>query len=264
MKTALYVICPLAIAALWALAASVDAVPAILLPSPAAVAGAFVELAKSGALLTHTLASGARAIAGFALAGATGIALGLWFSRAPRAERASHVVLECLRVTPPLAMIPLLILWFGIGEAPKIAIVFLSGFFPIYLNTLTAFRSVDGKLLEVGASLDFSREEMFRLIMLPAAMPGILTGLRLGFGYSWRALVGAELIAASSGLGYLINESGEYLKTDCVFAGIITIAVLGIVADWFLAKILHAAMPSLKLPRTMPTPMLSRVDVKDR
>ena len=135
-------------------------------------------------------------------------------------------------------MIPLLIKSLGINESPKIAIVFLSGFFPIYLNTLTAFKNVDRKLLEVGASLDFSSSEVFRLIMLPAAMPGILTGLRLGFGYSWRALVGAELIAASSGLGYLINESGEHLKTDCVFVGIITIALLGIAADQALAAAL--------------------------
>ena len=91
-------------------------------------------------------------------------------------------------------------------------------------------------------------------------MPDILTGLRLGFGYSWRALVGAELIAASSGLGYLINESGEYLKTDCVFAGIITIAVLGIAADWALSHLLGLLTPSDRRPRPMPTPMLTPLD----
>ncbi len=260
VKNALYAISPLVLLALWTAVTASDAVPAILLPSPAAVAAAFAALLQSGDLAAHVLASGGRALTGFALAGVSGVALGLWFSRAPRAEQGAHVLLECLRVTPPLAMIPLLILWLGIGEAPKIAIVFLSGFFPIYLNTLTAFRSVDPRLLEVGASLDFSREETFRLIMLPAAMPDILTGLRLGFGYSWRALVGAELIAASSGLGYLINESGEYLKTDCVFAGIITIAVLGIAADWALSHLLGLLTSSDRRPRPMPTPMLTPLD----
>ncbi len=243
VKSGLYFVFPLAIVLLWGAVTQTGAVPAILLPSPGAVAQAFVELAASGALAEHVLASSARSLSGFALASVTGIGLGLWFSRAPAAQKSLHIVLECLRVTPPLSLVPLLILWFGIGEAPKIAIVFLSGVFPIYLNTRTAFAGVDKKLLEVGASLAFTPRETFRLILLPAAMPGIFTGLRLGFGYSWRALVGAELIAASSGLGYLINESGEYLKTDCVLAGIITIAVLGIAADKLLAKVLKALMP---------------------
>ena len=208
MRNAPYAAGPLLLLALWLAASEIGAVPAVL---PLA-----------------------------------GVGLGLVFSRKPQAEQSVHIVLEALRVTPPLAMIPLLILWLGINEAPKIAIVVLSGFFPIYLNTLTAFRNVDRKLLEVGASLDFSRSEIFRLIMLPAAMPGILTGLRLGFGYSWRALVGAELIAASSGLGYLINESGEYLKTDCVFVGIITIALLGIAADRVLAAVLGRATSTVQ------------------
>ncbi len=238
MRTALYAAGPLFLFILWLAASHISAVPAVLLPSPIDVLKAFGRLAVSGELFDHTLASAARSLAGFALASLTGVGLGLFFSRRLKAEQSVHLVLEALRVTPPLAMIPLLILWLGINEAPKIAIVFLSGFFPIYLNTLTAFKNVDRKLLEVGASLDFSSSEVFRLIMLPAAMPGILTGLRLGFGYSWRALVGAELIAASSGLGYLINESGEYLKTDCVFVGIITIALLGIAADQALAAAL--------------------------
>ena len=246
MRNAPYAAGPLLLLALWLAASEIGAVPAVLLPSPLDVLRAFVRLAASGELFTHTLASAARSLAGFALASLAGVGLGLVFSRKPQTEQSVHIVLEALRVTPPLAMIPLLILWLGINEAPKIAIVVLSGFFPIYLNTLTAFRTVDRKLLEVGASLDFSRSEIFRLIMLPAAMPGILTGLRLGFGYSWRALVGAELIAASSGLGYLINESGEYLKTDCVFVGIITIALLGIAADQVLAAVLGRATSAVQ------------------
>ena len=148
--------------------------------------------------------------------------------------------MEALRLTPPLALIPLLILWLGIDEAPKIAIVFLSSFFPIYLNALTAVKSVDPKLKEVAKLLRFTPAETFRMLTLPSALPGILTGLRLGFGYSWRALVGAELIAASSGLGFLISESAEFGKTDVVFVGIITIVVLGIAADTVISKLVEA------------------------
>ena len=138
-------------------------------------------------------------------------------------------------MTPPLALIPLLILWLGIEEAPKIAIVFLSSFFPIYLNSLTAIESVELKLKEVAKTLHFSSWETFRLLTIPAALPGILTGLRVGFGYSWRALVGAELIAASSGLGFMISEASEFSKTSVVFVGIFSIIVIGVCMDRLLS-----------------------------
>ena len=146
-----------------------------------------------------------------------------------------YFVVEAARVTPPLALIPLLILWLGIEEAPKIAIVFLSSFFPIYLNSLTAIESVELKLKEVAKTLHFSSWETFRLLTIPAALPGILTGLRVGFGYSWRALVGAELIAASSGLGFMISEASEFSKTSVVFVGIFSIIVIGVCMDRLLS-----------------------------
>ena len=217
--------------ALWWLMTTYTDVPAILLPSPQSVLAAFLRLSESGELFAHVAASGYRALTGFALAAFIGLSLGVIFSRCQKAFESADMLINALRVTPPLALIPLLILWFGIEEAPKIAVVFLSGFFPIYLNTLNAFKSVDAKFLEVAASLRMTPKEVFVLVLLPAALPGILTGLRIGFGYCWRALVGAELIAASTGLGFMISESGEYLKTDCVFVGIITIAVLGIAID---------------------------------
>ena len=157
-----------------------------------------------------------------------------------RSRAASHFVIEFLRLTPPLALIPVLILWLGIDEAPKIAIVFLSSFFPIYLSALTAVKGIDPKLAEVAELLRFTSAERFRMLTLPAAMPGILAGLRMGFGYSWRALVGAELIAASSGLGFLITESSEFGKTDVVCVGIFTIVGLGIAADAVISRLVSA------------------------
>ena len=233
-------ILPIAIFAAWYWAGEYAGIPVILLPPPSMVARAFAELWESGALFQHIGMSAFRTLSGFGLASAVGIGLGVWFAVKPLAGRFASFVVEAFRLTPPLALIPLLILWLGIDEAPKIAIVFLSSFFPIYLNALTAVKSVDPKLKEVARLLRFTPSETFRMLILPSALPGILTGLRLGFGYSWRALVGAELIAASSGLGFLISESAEFGKTDVVFVGIITIVVLGIAADAVISKLVEA------------------------
>lgn len=138
---------------------------------------------------------------------------------------------EALRVIPPLSLVPLLILWLGIDEAPKLAIVVLASFFPIYLSALTALRSVSSKYKELAQMLGLTESARVQEILLPGAAPGILTGLRLGFGYAWRALVGAELIAAASGLGYLIEDASSLARTDVVMVGILTIAGLGILCD---------------------------------
>ena len=233
MRWLQYLALPLILFALWAGVSYTGRVPAILLPTPGAVWDSFVSLTVSGDLLHHTLASGFRSLAGFAIASALGLALGLLNARSAVSTR--------VRVTPPLSLIPLLILWLGIDEAPKIAIVFLASFFPIYMNVVTAVKAVDPKLEEAAKLLRFTKSERLRYLTLPSSLPGILTGLRLGFGYSWRALVAAELIAASSGLGFLISDSAEFAKTDTVFVGIITIAVVGVIAD----RVLYAAFEAV-------------------
>lgn len=234
-----YLALPIFLIVTWMIVSHTGGIPHILLPSPESVLQTFINLLTDGSLWHHTIASASRSLTGFLLSALFGISLGLILAKNKRSYQLSYLVIESIRVTPPLALIPLLILWLGIDEAPKIAIVFLSSFFPIYFNTLTSVRSVDKKLLEVGQLLQFSSKEIFKYITLPSALPGILTGLRLGFGYSWRALVGAELIAASSGLGYLISESAEFAKTETVFVGIFTIALLGVMADRLLALICH-------------------------
>ena len=241
MRWLQYLALPLILFALWAGVSYTGRVPAILLPTPGAVWDSFVSLTVSGDLLHHTLASGFRSLAGFAIASALGLALGLLNARSAVSTRVSYLLLEAARVTPPLSLIPLLILWLGIDEAPKIAIVFLASFFPIYMNVVTAVKAVDPKLEEAAKLLRFTKSERLRYLTLPSSLPGILTGLRLGFGYSWRALVAAELIAASSGLGFLISKSAEFAKTDTVFVGIITIAVVGVIAD----RVLYAAFEAV-------------------
>ena len=241
MRWLQYLALPLILFALWAGLSYTGRVPAILLPTPGAVWDSFVSLTVSGDLLYHTLASGFRSLAGFAIAAALGLALGLLNARSRVSTRVSYLLLEAVRVTPPLSLIPLLILWLGIDEAPKIAIVFLASFFPIYMNVVTAVKAVDPKLEEAAKLLRFTKSERLHYLTLPSSLPGILTGLRLGFGYSWRALVTAELIAASSGLGFLISDSAECAKTDTVFVGIITIAVVGVIAD----RVLYAAFEAV-------------------
>ncbi len=236
---------PLLLFILWMWVTARGDISAILLPSPESVAQTFVRLTESGDLIHHIGASAARALAGFALASAVGLGLGLILSQSRRSYECADTLINAFRITPPLALIPLLILWLGIEEAPKVAVVFLSGFFPIYLNTFSAFASVDKKFLEVAADLEMTPRETFRFVLWPAALPGILTGIRIGFGYCWRALVGAELIAASSGLGFMISEAGEMMKTDVVFVGIIVIAVLGIAMDKILVKVM-LQIPALK------------------
>ena len=243
MKWLNYALLPAAVLILWTAASHWGGIPPVLLPTPESVAQSFVSLAANGELARHIASSALRSFSGFAIAATAGISLGFVNARCDAARRYGHILLEALRVTPPLSVIPLLILWLGIDEAPKIAIVFLTSFFPIYMNTLTAVRGVDPRLHEVALVLRFTVMERFRLLTLPAALPGIFTGLRLGFGYSWRALVGAELIAASSGLGFLISESAEFARTETVFVGILTIAVLGVLMDALLVRLFSRLSP---------------------
>ncbi len=236
-----YAALPLALLFAWIAASASGTISPVLLPSPAAVARAFYELLTTGALFTHIAASAWRTLAGFTLSLAAAAVLSLLTYRDAARERRAFLLTEALRVTPPLSLV--------IDEAPKIAIVFLSSFFPIYLNTVTALRSTDPKLIEVARLLHFTPREMFFKLRLPSALPGLLTGVRLGFGYSWRALVGAELVAASSGLGFLISESAEFAKTDGVFVGIFTIALLGVAADALLRRLIERAAPQHVLSR---------------
>lgn len=203
----------------------------LLLPSPWKVWESFLEMLESGELIAHITTSTARAISGFLIAAFVAIPLAYYFYCFPSAERKGRLVLESLRFIPPLSLIPLLILWLGIGEAAKLSIVVLASFFPIYLNVQSGFRQVDENYKELSQVLKLTKWEKFVNIEAPSSLPNIVTGLRLGFGYSWRALVGAELIAASSGLGYLIGDAGEMSRTDKVFVGIFCIAALGLIID---------------------------------
>lgn len=234
---------PLALLGLWAVASAAGWTNAYLLPSPAAVARAAADLLTRGELAGHVAASLARVGLGFGLTVAVALPLAILCALLPRLHDYLRLVLEVMRVTPPLALVPLLILWLGIGETSKLAVVVLASFFPVFMNTFGGLRDADGRLLELAHTLDLTPAERTLHVLLPAALPSIITGLRLGFGYSWRALVGAELIAASAGLGYLIIDSGEMARTDRVFVGIVAIAALGAASDWLFRRLSDRLAP---------------------
>jgi sulfonate transport system permease protein len=216
---------------LWEAAARAGWLNAFLLPAPSAVLAAGVELARSGALARNLWASGARVLAGFAVAVLTAVPLAVAVAGWRPLERLLHFPLEFLRATPPLALLPLLVLWFGIGEAPKWAVIVLASFFPVLLNTVAGLRSVRPQLLELARTLDLTPLERVRFVIVPSALPTFVAGLRLAFGYSWRALVGAELIATSVGLGYMIMDAEAIARIDVVYAGILVIGTVGFLAD---------------------------------
>ncbi len=221
----------LLILALWQAASSLGWANAYLLPSPYRVARALVLAAASGQLERHAEASGLRVLGGFGLALVLALPAAVLASLAPRLSAAFDPLLTFLRNIPPLALIPLLILWLGIGEASKLALILLSSFFPVFMGALSGLRGVDPRLVEMGRSVDLSRTQILLRIMIPESMPSLLSGLRLGLGYSWRALVGAEMVAASSGLGYWVLDAEQMARIDSVLAGILVIGLLGILLD---------------------------------
>ena len=199
----------------------------ILMPSPLDVLRTGIDLVKSGELQADILASLSRVLQGFAIAAFLGVSLGMAVGRSRVLENLRDPMLELLRPIPPLAFLPMMVLWFGIGEASKIAFIAYAAFFPIFTTTLEGIKYVDPLLLRAAASLGANQRDMFRYVVLPAAMPGIITGLRLGFGLSFFVIVAAEFIAADSGLGYLINDARTFFLVSQMLLGAAVIGLIG-------------------------------------
>lgn len=218
-----------------------------LLPSPAAVLTTLAGLAFSGQLAHHVGISTLRVAEGFLITSAAAICLGVALGLSPILYRIFSRWLEFWRQVPPLSLLPMLILWFGLGELSKLAIVILATFFPVFLATYDAVSRPDRDLLELGALYGFSQKETLLRLRLPMALPEVFTGLRIGLGYSWRSLIGAEMFAASSGLGYLIVDGEEMARPDVVLAGIIAIGIAGSCADavmWFISRRFRVLHPT--------------------
>ena len=230
----------------WFTACQLELWSSYLLPSPQKVAGTAIAMLNSGELLEAVLVSLRRVFIGFCLAFVLSFVLGVWGALVPKVRPYYETLLDFIRHVPPLSLIPLLILWAGIGEASKIIIIVLATFAPMLLNIDAGLGGCDKKLLEVGKTLGFSKKELFTKIMLPAAGPSVFVGLRVGLGYSLRAIIGAELVAASSGLGYMILDAQTMSRTDKAIVGIIAIGLLGLCLDWLLGKLMHRLFPYLE------------------
>jgi sulfonate transport system permease protein len=222
---------PLAILLLWELASLRGWLSVRVLPEPLAVARAFWQLAESGELWTHVAVSTRRAAIGFAVGGGLGLLLGLATGSFRLAETLLDSTLQMLRNIPALALIPLVILWFGIDETAKLFLVALGVFFPVYLNTFHGIRAVDKGLIEMAKSYGLSGWQLYRQVILPGALPSILVGVRFSLGLMWVLLIVAETISAQAGIGYLTMNAREFLQTDVVLVGILLYAALGKGAD---------------------------------
>jgi sulfonate transport system permease protein len=226
---------PLAILIAWELAAKSGVLSTRVLPEPLAVVKAAWSLIRSGEMWADVKVSTWRAMSGFALGGGIGFALGLATGLFRPAEIALDSTVQMIRNIPALAMIPLVILWFGIEEEAKVFLVALGVFFPIYVNTFHGIRSVDANLIEMARSYGVKGFALYRDVILPGALPSILVGVRFAFGLMWVTLIVAETISSQSGIGYMTMNAREFLQTDVVVVGILLYAALGKLAD-LLAK----------------------------
>ncbi len=223
-------ILPVLVLAVLEFTARLGWVPAHLLPPPSDIASALVGLAREG-LGTHVLVSSLRVAAGFAIGASLAIALGALVGISRRAEDLLDPSFQALRAIPSLAWVPLFLIWLGIDEAPKLALIALGAFFPVYMGVVAGIRDVDRKLLEVAAMAGLRPLQLVRRVLLPASLPAVFTGLRNGLSLAWMFMVAAELIAASRGLGYLLTDGRETGRTDIVLATIVLLALLGKLSD---------------------------------
>ena len=231
------------VAAWWGISTyALDKSTRALLPPPTEVATAAWELAKSGELWKHLKDSLKRELVAFLWATTAiplGIAMGWWRA----VEDQVDPIVEVLRPVPPLAWIPLSILWFGVGDTQNQFIIFLGCFFPILLNTIAGVKGVEPNLVRAARCLGASEAKILWRVVLRAALPQIVTGIRIGLGVGWMALVAAELVGANSGLGFLINDARTVLRTDYVIVGMATIGVVGLAIDRAIRFTVQRLMP---------------------
>lgn len=224
-------ILPLTLLLIWQLAVSSGWLSSRILPSPSAVVTAGWLLLSSGELFYHLGVSFQRAMIGFAIGGGIGLLLGFITGLSRWGERFIDSTVQMIRNVPHLALIPLVILWFGIDETAKIFLVALGSLFPVYLNTFHGIRSIDSNLIEMSKSYGLSGWRLFKDVILPGALPSILVGVRFALGFMWLTLIVAETIASSEGIGYLAMDAREFLRTDVVVLTILLYALLGKLAD---------------------------------
>jgi sulfonate transport system permease protein len=228
---------PVVIGLLWELAVAQGWIGGRLTPPPSVIGKTLWDLAQSGELWTHSVATLLRVGAGFGLGALAGTVLGAITGALPIARGLLDPTLQALRAIPSIAWVPLFILWLGIFEASKVALIAVGVFFPVYLGVMAAIMSIDRKIVEVGRVFRLSRLEMVRRVLLPAILPDWFTALRSGLGLGFMFVVAAEFMGASEGLGYLLVDGQQLGRPDRIIAAIIAFALLGKAADSLLVAI---------------------------
>ena len=228
----------LTVLALWFAAAALHLIPELFLPSPASVWQKFLEVSQQGfmqaTLGQHLAESIGRVFSALIAAVMIGVPVGLWMGLNPWVRAALDPLVELLRPIPPLAYLPLLVIWFGIGEITKVLLIFFSILAPVIISTVHGVLSHQQNRERAALSLGATRWQVLRYVILPAALPQILTGIRIGLGVGWSTLVAAELVAADRGIGFMVQSAAQFLITDTVILGIIVIALVAVSFELFL------------------------------
>lgn len=228
---------PLILLILWEIATRLELFPIQLLVSPKQVIFSFMDLLKQGDLIVHLKISLLRVIGGFLLGILTGFILGIAMGLSKRVEEYAGPLFNSIRQIPLLGWMPLLMLWLGVGESFKITFIAMGAFYPMALNTFEGIKNVPREYVEVARVFEYDKLRLLQKVILPAALPSIFTGIRLSLSMSWMSVVGAELVAASEGIGYLMTWSRQLFQFDIVMIGVIIIGVVGLIMDqvmgWF-------------------------------
>ena len=234
---ALGLLVPVSVAALWELAVYAGLSSGRLVPPPSRIFTTFIELASTGELTRHTIATLLRVLAGFGIGVAFGTVLGALAGYSALARSLADPTLQALRAIPSIAWVPLFILWLGIFEASKVALIAVGVFFPVYLGVMGAIMSVDRKIVEIGRIFRLSGPAMIRRILLPAVLPEYVIALRAGLGLGWMFVVAAEFMGAAEGLGYLLIDGQQLGKPAQIVAAIVAFAIVGKITDWLLVAV---------------------------
>jgi sulfonate transport system permease protein len=232
-----YIVLVAAVIVLWVFMDKNGRLNPVIMPSPEKVVDTVKSLIEKGTLWANLLISVERVLKGYLLAAILGIILGIFIGLSKHLDRLTGLIVQIIKPIPPIAWIPLVILWFGIEESGKVFLIFLGGFFTILINVTDGIRQTDPKLIEVSKSMETPFLKHIFMVVIPGAAPNIFTGLRTGLSSCWMCVVAAELVSSTTGLGYLIMNARQFGKTDVVIVGMLTIGIIGKLMDSLLRLI---------------------------